>query len=206
MAGATWGGFMSFQTALAHILRWEGGYSEHPADPGGATNYGITQATYDAWRRSRGLPTRSVREIAREEVEAIYLERYWTPSGALEWDQRGHPGIALYVFDSAVQHGVRRAKDLVKAVGEGVLDNYPIQGLGFLHRERVEFYLRLETFPTFGRGWMRRVADILAQALLAEIANGQLGGKRLDLNGQNYEVEIARMVGDKLFVRTNGEK
>ncbi len=191
---------MSFQTALAHILRWEGGYSDHPDDPGGATNHGVTQATYDAWRKGRGLPTRSVREIAREEVEAIYQERYWTPSGALKWDENGHPGIALYIFDSAVQHGVRWARRRLTGLQE-LLSRHPLLGLAQLHRDRCEYYAALPHFPTFGRGWLRRVAAVYAEAVGMEHPEGLIRVEELNLDGQKLPVSVARWVGSKLWVK-----
>ena len=63
---------MTFDTALAFALRWEGGYVNHPADPGGATNKGVTQRAYDAWRVRRGQTKRDVRAITGAEVHAIY--------------------------------------------------------------------------------------------------------------------------------------
>ena len=67
----------SFPEALTLVLRHEGGYVNHPDDPGGATNKGVTQGTYNAFRRSRGLPTRSVRELTGDELKTVYRQNYW---------------------------------------------------------------------------------------------------------------------------------
>ena len=67
----------AFQASLPFILRWEGGYVNHPADPGGATNKGVTQRVYDDWRVRRGMPARDVRQITDGEVHAIYEAGYW---------------------------------------------------------------------------------------------------------------------------------
>jgi lysozyme family protein len=105
---------MSLETSLAFILEEEGGYSDHDPDPGGATNRGVTQSTYDAWRDRRGIPARNVRSIEDDEVRAIYREMYWLPAHCSEWP----PAVALVTFDTAVQRGPRRAiMDLQRAVG-----------------------------------------------------------------------------------------
>lgn len=67
----------NFESCLAFVLAEEGGFVDHPDDPGGATNMGITQSVYDAARISGGLPLRSVRAIDPAETHAIYRHRYW---------------------------------------------------------------------------------------------------------------------------------
>ena len=94
-----------FKECLGFVLKWEGGFTNHPNDPGGPTNMGITQGVYDAWRRKKGLPPKSVRDITREEVEQIYWERYWQP---LQADKIPMP-LDLVVFDSGVNCGIGRA-------------------------------------------------------------------------------------------------
>jgi len=91
-----------FKRALQFVLWWEGGFVHHPADLGGPTNKGITQATYDAWRKARGQSPRPVREIEEKEVEQIYYDSYWLPwCPDLRWP------FCLVAFDSFVQFGVR---------------------------------------------------------------------------------------------------
>jgi lysozyme family protein len=70
----------NFEKALTFTQKWEGGYVDHPVDPGGRTNFGITQATYDHWRRSKGVPLQNVKRIQPQEVKWIYWENYWTPA------------------------------------------------------------------------------------------------------------------------------
>ncbi len=76
--------------ACHHITAgWEGGWSNHPDDPGGATMYGVIQSVYDAYRKRKGLPTRSVRLITRTEALDIYRAEYWEKCGAPSSSQRG---------------------------------------------------------------------------------------------------------------------
>lgn len=147
----------AFDTALAFVLAHEGGYVEHPSDPGGATNRGITQTTYDAWRDDHAQARRSVAECTMEETREIYHARYWIATAG---DQRTPP-IALCTFDAAVHSGVPRA--LKWAAGAG-------GDPAALNAARLRFLTALSTWSVFGRGWARRVADLsmLAAALTQE--------------------------------------
>src|SRR5579863_6145856 len=92
-------------TALRFTLREEGGFVDDPADHGGATNHGVTQATYDAWRARQQLPQQDVRLISGAEVQGIYGQMYWIP---------GHcdalsPALSVCHLDWCVNHGVRGA-------------------------------------------------------------------------------------------------
>lgn len=99
---------------LVFVLEHEGGYSNNRADRGGATNRGITQATYDDWRTRNGMPRNPVVGISGAEVEAIYRTRYWLPVCA----DSLVPPLDLVLFDAAVQHGPgRAAKWLQRVVG-----------------------------------------------------------------------------------------
>ena len=105
---------VEFLAALPFILRWEGGYVNHPADPGGATNKGVTQAVYDTWRKAQGLAARDVRQLLDDELHAIYENGYWTPPRC---HQLQNP-LDLAQFDTAVNMGVGRAvRFLQTAVG-----------------------------------------------------------------------------------------
>ena len=65
--------------ALKFVLRWEGGFVDHPNDPGGRTNKGVTQKVYDSWRQRQGQPVRDVKAIDDAEVISIYRGDYWVP-------------------------------------------------------------------------------------------------------------------------------
>lgn len=108
-----------FDECLAHILKYEGGYVDHPADRGQATNKGIAQATFDDWNETRNLPLRPVRNILDVDVWMIYRDRYWMACCCEDLP----PPLDLVVFDSAVQHGVGRAvkwlQHIVGVVADG---------------------------------------------------------------------------------------
>jgi hypothetical protein len=140
-----------FERALQIILQFEGGYSNNPADTGGATNQGVTQRVYDAYRRDVGLAPRGVRQIERHEVEDVYEERYWDAMGC---DELPYPG-ALVCFDAAVQHGVGRAKRFLREVGPDPES---------LIKRRERFYHAIIAYrpeaKVFERGWLRRMAHL----------------------------------------------
>src|SRR5689334_3631264 len=102
----------SFRTALPFVLRWEGGYVNHPADHGGATNRGVTQHVYDDWRARQGKTARDVKLLEDSELEAIYESGYWLPPRC---DLLGGP-LDLVHFDTAVNSGPKRAVRFLQQV------------------------------------------------------------------------------------------
>ncbi|WP_158966277.1 glycoside hydrolase family 108 protein [Chachezhania sediminis] len=158
-----------FARALPRILAHEGGFVNHPADPGGATNRGITQATYNGWLKSQGRASRPVQYISDAEVAAIYGVQYWD---AIRGDELP-AGVAYAVFDAAVNSGpARAAKWLQAAVGvtaDGVIGVQTLAAaakapahkvIDAMCDARLAFLKRLRAWPTFGKGWTRRVADV----------------------------------------------
>ena len=107
----------NFKTALDFVFKSEGGFSDRKSDRGGRTNFGITQSTYNGYRRKRGLPYKDVKGITREEAKNIYYEDFWKASGAHNTDNRA---MAITLFDTAVLHGVENAKILNKKSGNNV--------------------------------------------------------------------------------------
>jgi len=139
---------MSFDTALIFVLAREGGYVSDPSDPGGATNQGITQRTYDAWQDAHQLPHQDVHGIPSDVVKSIYLQSYWTAAGCDALPD----GPALAVFDTAVNVGVARALGWWSTVNGNVEDLLWTR-LGYyddLARARPEM-------QHFLPGWLRRV-------------------------------------------------
>lgn len=103
-----------FAHCLPFILAREGGKVDDPVDRGGRTAFGVTQLTYDAWRRGRGLPSSDVWGISQNEVAEIYRARYWDVCRCDSLPV----GLDLVVFDAAVNHGTRNATRLLqRAVG-----------------------------------------------------------------------------------------
>lgn len=144
----------SWSRSLAFTLRWEGGWSDNPADPGGATMKGITISTYRAWQKQRGKsePTKEeLRNIPDSEVEKIYHDWYWIPSKAYQmpWP------MCLAQFDLAVNGGVARAEQAFSATGLDFWD-YMIW--------RRDWYRRLSDFNVFGKGWINRCEDLILTA------------------------------------------
>ena len=159
----------NFDKALAAVLVHEGGYVNHPKDPGGATNKGVTQAVYDDYRARHVLPRQSVKYITEDEVKAIYRHQYWE---RIKGDQLP-AGVDYCVFDFAVNSGVHRAsRYLQRAVGvaeDGTLGPVTMAAVAAMGVEclvdalcnaRLSFLKGLTTFSTFGRGWTRRVEDV----------------------------------------------
>ena len=138
-----------FEIYLECILGREGGYSNHKNDSGGATNYGITWKTYDAYRKSKNLPTRSVKEITMEEVREIYYENYYLKSGA---DKIEDLTLGLYVFDTAVNCGGGTAKKILKKSGNDTkkFEELRIEHYNACVRKRPENNV-------FLKGWYNRV-------------------------------------------------
>ncbi len=165
-----------FLRALPHILIHEGGKVDHPKDPGGRTNMGITQRVYNAWRSRSNLPIRDVYEIDRREVEAIYRFQYWEVVMGNSLPE----GVGYVVFDGAVNSGPKQSvKWLQRALGslyagrvDGVMGALTVAAVGAVNDHdaligriiaRREAFLRaLKTWDTFGRGWMRRINEVKA--------------------------------------------
>ena len=104
----------AFSTALEFVLRWEGGYANHPSDKGGETNFGVTSAVYKHYRIKSGLAQRSVRLISPLEVRQIYHQNYWFAAHCSLLPSK----LALCHFDWAVNAGTSRAiKTLQQVVG-----------------------------------------------------------------------------------------
>lgn len=160
----------NYAKCLAQVLKYEGGYVDHPQDPGGPTNKGITQAVYDAWRKRNQQPTQSVRYINDTEVGAIYRQEYWDKISGDDLPS----GIDFAVFDYAVNSGVSRAaKTLQGVVGvtqDGQIGPQTIQATKTyvamaVTNKRLAFMQSLSIWSTFGKGWSARIADVKNQIL-----------------------------------------
>lgn len=104
-----------FNAAYRFVRSVEGGYVNHPKDAGRATKWGVTQATYDTWRRRQGLEPQDVRRLGEGEVWQLYYGMVWGPAGCEALPLT----VAVVQFDAATHHGPNRAiKLLQRAVGE----------------------------------------------------------------------------------------
>lgn len=170
---------VNFKPGLTLVLAYEGGFVNHPRDPGGATNKGVTQKVYDDYRLSRGRSIRSVKLIEDLEVAAIFKNNYWDRAAC----DRLPAGLDFAVFDFAVNSGVTRASKFLQAIlGSNNVDGIIGQATlaladkfagadeeGLIKRycaERLEFLQSLSTFDVFGVGWTRRVESVTKQACM----------------------------------------
>jgi len=164
------GNFLACHTTTA---KWEGGWSDHDADPGGATMFGITIATLSRWR-GRDVTKAEVKALTRAEAENIYKGWYWDKVRADDLPA----GIDLVVYDYAVNSGPGRAiKHLQRVLGvaeDGIIGQMtlaavraatPEQIINKLCDQRMAFLKGLPTWSTFGNGWTRRVSDVRTHAL-----------------------------------------
>ena len=134
-----------FLKALDFTLSQEGGYSNHPNDKGGATNYGITQTTYNRYRESKGFNKWLVKNITMDEVRKIYYKYYWTP---INYNLLLLP-LSIVVFDTAVHSGVFKAKSILK---------FTKDPFSYIDRRR-SFLKRIAggSNKVFLKGWMNRI-------------------------------------------------
>lgn len=157
---------MDFDAAFSRLLGHEGGYSDHADDPGGKTRYGVTEAV----ARAEGYQG-PMRELPLELAREIYRRRYWIPVRAEQLPD----SVRFDLFDAAVNSGPGQAvKWLQRAAGtdpDGIVGPITIAAVevdpeGVRRRFnglRLRFYADLPTWPTFGRGWARRVAANLLE-------------------------------------------
>jgi lysozyme family protein len=163
----------NFERAMKVLAVHEGGYSNHKADPGGATMKGVTKRVYDAHRRQQGLDTRDVRQITDAEVYEIYRRQYWMAARCNDLPI----GLAYCVFDAAVNSGVSQAvKWMQRSVGvtaDGIVGAMTLAAVGRFEvtavidemcDRRLSFMKRLKNWPSFKNGWARRVAEVRAQS------------------------------------------
>ena len=198
-----------FELCLAQVLRHEGGYVDHPSDPGGATNMGITRKTLARWRKVSpwwDLPKSAVQQLTRAEAARIYRAGYWNLCRAGDLPA----GIDLAVFDYAVNSGPDRAiRALQSALGvvvDGLVGPLTIGAaakadadgvVNAICDRRLGFLRALSTFSVFGRGWTSRVASIRAAALAAapKAGSSRSGETTMDiLSGYKTYIVAALML------------
>lgn len=161
----------NFDIAFKALLKHEGGFVNHPIDPGGMTNLGVTKLVWENWV-GHPVDEQTMRGLTPEMVAPLYKKRYWD---AVRGDDLPS-GVDLVVFDCAVNSGVGRASRFLQQVvgvtddgkiGPGtiqaVLSKDPKELVDAFCDKRQAFLESLPTFGTFGKGWSRRVAEVREQ-------------------------------------------
>lgn len=149
---------MEFDQAFARLIGHEGGYVNHPSDPGGETKFGISKRSY---------PNEDIANLTLERAKEIYRRDFWDAAGCDIWPE----AIRFEMFDAGVNMGVRTAVQMLqRALGvpdDGIAGPMtrgraqmadPAWLLKRLQAHRLISYTRLKTFSAFGAGWVRRVA------------------------------------------------
>ena len=162
----------NWQKSFELMLKSEGGFVNHPSDPGGMTNLGVTKATWENWV-GRESDEAEMRGLTPEKVEPLYKKKYFD---AVRGDELPM-GLDYLMFDFAVNAGAGRAiKTLQTAVGVtpdggfGPMTMAAVQAVDpndlieRFSQAKEDFYRSLTTFTTFGKGWLNRVADVKVKA------------------------------------------
>lgn len=177
----------NFEKCLELILHHEGGFVDHPEDPGGATNKGITLTTYSGYL-GRKATVDELKDIPDEHVKGIYKNNYWD---RVKGDNLP-AGLDLCIFDWAVNSGFKRpARILQNIVGvaeDGYIgdktleacqsflqDSYTASMIEKITEKRETFYKGLKHFDTFGKGWLRRNEETKGESIM--LAQGEQIGK-----------------------------
>jgi lysozyme family protein len=162
----------NFDAALKAILHHEGGYVNHPADPGGMTNLGVTKRVWEEWV-GHEVDEKTMRGLTPELVGPMYKVKYWDK---IKGDDLP-AGVDYCVFDAAVNSGAgRAAKWLQACVGvepDGGIGPKTLAAVAAFDpkelvedyaKRRLSFLMDLKTWDTFGKGWGRRVAEVQTSA------------------------------------------
>jgi len=161
-----------FSEALEVILHHEGGYVNHPKDPGGETNLGVTKRVYEDFGGEKEM-----KDLTKEDVEPIYKKNYWDRVKGDDLPE----GLDLCIFDFAVNAGPGRAAKFIqrlvgttvdggigpntlKCIDDYIKENSVAETIEKYQSMRQEYYEGLSTFETFGRGWTRRVDEVTQEA------------------------------------------
>lgn len=158
----------NLERSIQEVLKHEGGFVDHSADPGGATIYGITLRTYQKYKRNPYLTVEDLKNISMDEVYDIYKLGYWDKVKAYELPD----GVDFVVFDMAINAGPGRAAKLLQGVLgvdiDGIIGHQTIKAaeqdspegtIKAYTNAREDYYRSLPHFSTFGKGWLRRTHE-----------------------------------------------
>jgi lysozyme family protein len=153
----------NFKECLELVLKSEGGWVNHPSDPGGETNLGVTKRVWEEWV---GHPVESLKNLTKDQVAPLYEQRYWRPC----YGEVLPRGLDLIVFSMGVNAGPGRSVKLLQSsigcLPDGVIgpatrgvirDSNTATLIAKFSETRREYYKSLKTFPMFGKGWLARV-------------------------------------------------
>jgi lysozyme family protein len=163
----------NFDKCLALVLKSEGGFVNNPADPGGMTNLGVTKAVWEEWT-GHTVDEKAMRALTPADVAPMYKAKYWMACYAPQLKT----GVDYCLFDASVNMGAGRAvkllQEAMQCVPDGMIGPRTMQLLDQKKAEdiveafsqrKISFYESLKTFPTFGKGWLKRVEDVKQNAL-----------------------------------------
>jgi len=162
----------NFDQCLAAVLHHEGGFVNHPKDPGGMTNLGVTKRVWEEWV-GHEVDEKAMRALTPEVVGQMYRKKYWNKVCGDDLPT----GLDMAVFDLAVNSGPGRAAKMLQKVlgvpedgmiGPKTLEKAASMDVGKLvedyNAQRLSFLQALPTWETFGKGWGRRVAEVSKDA------------------------------------------
>jgi hypothetical protein len=162
----------NWDNSFAAVLKHEGGFVNHPKDPGGMTNLGVTKASWEAFL-NRDVTETEMRGLTPDVVKPFYKTMYWDK---IKGDQLP-AGVDYAAYDLAVNSGVGRAakylQEIAGVVADGMIGPKSLEAIKACDPEemvdalcdmRLAFLKRLPTFDTFGKGWSRRVAEVKDKA------------------------------------------
>ena len=164
----------NYDESIRRVLLHEGSYSNHPSDNGGPTNYGITIHDYRKYVKPSATAA-DVRAMKLDEAKAIYRKRYWAAQRCDELPA----GVDYTVVDYGINSGIGRSGKVLRRV-VGLPDNTSVVSdevlnavarrdakaiIVAINDERLRFLKDLRTWPVFGAGWSRRVAEVKAFSL-----------------------------------------
>jgi len=162
----------NWDNCFAMVLKHEGGFVNHPKDPGGMTNLGVTKAAWEAWL-VRTATESDMRALTPEKVKPFYKAMYWDK---IKGDDLPS-GVDYAAYDLAVNSGTGRAAKYLQRIADvaedGVIGPRSLEAIKKCDAEdtvskicdmRMDFLKGLNTFDTFGKGWTIRVNDVKAKA------------------------------------------
>ena len=163
----------NFDEALKAILHHEGGFVNHPKDPGGMTNLGVTKRVWEEYV-GHEVDEKAMRALTPADVDTLYRRKYWDKVRGDELPA----GVDYAVFDAAINSGPGRASKWLQtavgavpdgAIGPGTLAKVeamePAAIIEKYQATRLAFLQSLPTWDTFGKGWGRRVTEVKDAAL-----------------------------------------